>query len=161
MQLVFRFLVGELMVSLFAVLAWVLDLRSGCCRQNDITEGFRKPNWIGHAINHEGGEHVNGITGYISALLNRRTDIQAVCPQASKKAVSVRFGRGNDSRVPSLESSLNELRHVFQKPSIIRTKPSFVATTNLYLLLRNQTGAYKVLTLKDRFHSRQQIARGI
>src|SRR5215469_885574 len=91
----------------------MLRSSNSCCCQNEVIKGFHKPNWIRHAVAHKCREHISSIQADISALFDSRIHIQAVCPQVWKKAVSVRLGRGNDSRVPGLESSPDELRHIF------------------------------------------------
>ena len=50
---------------------------------------FQKSNWIRHAIDHECRERVGSIQRDVSPLLNRGTNIQAMCLQSRKKAVSV------------------------------------------------------------------------
>ena len=69
--------------------AGLLSLRSVCRCHNEIIKEVQKSSWIRHAIDHECRERVGGIQGNISALLNRSTNIQAVCLQSWKKTVPV------------------------------------------------------------------------
>ena len=54
-----------------------------------LPKSLHKSNWIKHAIDHECRERVSSIQRDISALLNRGSNIQAICLQSWKKAVPV------------------------------------------------------------------------
>jgi hypothetical protein len=69
--------------------AGLLSFRGVCRRYDEITKEVQKPSCIRHPIDHECRERVGSIQRDISALLNRSTDIQAVCLQSWKKTVPV------------------------------------------------------------------------
>src|SRR3974390_1643564 len=67
--------------------ARMLPRRSLSRCHNEITQKFQKSNWIRQVVDHECRERFGGIQRDISALLNSRSDIQAVGLQSWKKAV--------------------------------------------------------------------------
>jgi hypothetical protein len=62
--------------------AGLLSLRSVCRSHDEITKEVQISNGIKHSIDHECRERVGSIYRDVSSLLNRNTDIQAVCLQS-------------------------------------------------------------------------------
>src|SRR6476469_6387830 len=69
--------------------AGLFSLRSVCRSHDEITKEVQKWSWIRHAIEHECRKRVSSIQQDESPLLNRGTDIRAICLQSWNKAVPV------------------------------------------------------------------------